>query len=127
MSTLVSDPVLLGSGISDATTVESDLKFVITQTISSVLLCQEAPLSLISSRILSGALIAANNLSDLADKAIALANLGVHNLQYSAGTAAPTGTLGNIGDFAFNDILSGTKRQMQQRGHCALMALLRMN
>jgi hypothetical protein len=47
MTTIVTDPVTLGAGVPDATTIETDLKFLIIQTISSVLTFQEAPLALV--------------------------------------------------------------------------------
>ncbi|MGL4619457.1 MAG: hypothetical protein ACRCZS_10450 [Chroococcidiopsis sp.] len=103
MSTVVSNPVPLGSGVADATTIENDLRFLIVQSISATLVLQEAPLALVKSNILSASLQAANNLSDLVDAAAAKLNLGIRDLNYVAGISAPVGTLGNVGDFAFND------------------------
>ncbi|MGL4620720.1 MAG: hypothetical protein ACRCZS_16935 [Chroococcidiopsis sp.] len=103
MPTIVTTPVQMGSGIADATTIESDLKFIINQTVGGNFICQEASLDLISSSILANALVAANNLSELVDKAAARLNLEVHNLNYFAETTAPATALGNVGDFAFND------------------------
>jgi hypothetical protein len=103
MTTIVTNPVTLGAGVPDATTIETDLKFLIIQTIASTLTFQEAPLALVKSNLLSGALAAANNLSDLADDLVARSNLDARNFYYSSGTAAPSGTLGIVNDIAIND------------------------
>jgi hypothetical protein len=103
MTTVVTDPVTLGAGVPDATTIETDLKFLIIQTISSTLTFQEAPLALVSASILASALIAANNLSDLVDAVAARGNLGAKNLYYVSGTSAPSNSVGIVNDFAIND------------------------
>jgi hypothetical protein len=103
MTTIVTNPVTLGAGVPDATTIETDLKFLIIQTITSTLTFQEAPLALVKSNLLAGALVAANNLSDLADDLVARSNLDARSFYYSSGTAAPSGTLGIANDIAIND------------------------
>jgi hypothetical protein len=103
MTTIVTNPVTLGAGVPDATTIEPDLKFLIIQTIASTLTFQEAPLALVKSNLLAGALVAANNLSDLANAVTARGNIGARNFYYSSGTTAPSGTSGIIGDTAIND------------------------
>jgi hypothetical protein len=103
MTTIVTDPVTLGAGVPDATTIEADLKFLIIQTIASTLTFQEAPIALVAAELLSSALIAANNLSDLVDAVAARGNLGAKNLYYVAGTSAPSNSVGIVNDFAVND------------------------
>jgi hypothetical protein len=103
MTTIVTNPVTLGAGVPDATTIETDLKFLIIQTIASTLTFQEAPLALVKSNLLAGALAAVNNLSDLADPVAARENLGARNFSYLFSTTAPSGTFGIVGDIVIND------------------------
>jgi hypothetical protein len=91
------------SALPQGTTLEANATIIVVQTVGSTVVNQRIPKSLFFSQSLASSLVATNNLSDLIDAAAARLNIGVHNLIYLSGTAAPTTALGNLGDFAFND------------------------